>query len=192
MGITTEKYFENLYSVIFSPKAFFQREDVTVSIRLAVTTLVLISIFSKCTMAVFDGTIGTSKFYAGLIGGVFATVFVWFITGLFFEYTAKIFGQGGNLAKILFFTSFAPLPYIFYAPLNLLKNIGDFGYVLGTYSEFFLYFWIIFLYVLAINVTYKISIARSFMLIFLPFVSSFFAIYWIICFFSKLWYIFSV
>ena len=192
MGITVEKYFENLYSVIFSPKAFFKREDLSISIRLAITTITLVTVFTKCTIATFEGTIGTGGFYAGIIGGILSTIFLWFITGLFFEYTAKIYGKDGNLTKILFFTSFAPVPYIFYAPLNLLKNVGSIGYVLGTYSEIFLYFWIIFLYALAINATYKISIARSFMLIFLPFVATFFAFYWIICFFSKLWYILSI
>ena len=62
MGITTDKYFENLYSVIFSPKAFFEREDLTISIRLAVTTVILITVLSKIATSIFDGSIANMWF----------------------------------------------------------------------------------------------------------------------------------
>ena len=192
MGITTDKYFENLYSVIFSPKAFFEREDLTISIRLAVTTVILITVLSKIATSIFDGSITNMWFVPSLIWSIICAIFLWFITGLFFEYTAKIFEKDGNLSKLLFYTSFAPVPYIFFAPLNLLKSVGTFGYFLGAYCEFFLYLWIIFLYVLALKTVYKITLARSFMLIFLPFLATFFAFNWMVGFFTKIWYIFSI
>lgn len=192
MGITTDKYFENLYSVIFSPKAFFEREDLTVSIRLAVTTVVLIASIFRIASSIFDGSIYNPFFLISLFFTIISALLIWFLTGLFFEYVAKIFDKNAKLDKILFYTSFAPVPYIFFAPLNLLKSVGTFGYLLGAYSEFFLYLWIIFLYALALKSVYKISIARAFMLILLPFFASFFAIYWAICFYSKIGYIFSI
>ena len=192
MGITTDKYFENLYSVIFSPKAFFEREDLTISIRLAVTTVILITVLSKIATSIFDGSITNMWFVPSLIWSIICAIILWFITGLFFEYTAKIFEKDGNLSKLLFYTSFAPVPYIFFAPLNLLKSVGTFGYFLGAYCEFFLYLWIIFLYVLALKTVYKITLARSFMLIFLPFISTFFSLYWLGCFLFNIGYIFSI
>ena len=192
MGITTDNFFENIYSVIFSPKAFFEREDLTVSVRLALATLILIAVISKIASGIFDGSIYNIMFIFSIIWSIISTIFLWFITALFFEYVAKIFDKGGNLQRILFYTAFAPIPYIFFAPLNLLKNFTSFGYLLAANIEFLLYLWIIFLYVLAIRAVYKISLSRSFMLIFLPFIASFFAIYWIICFCTKLWYIFSI
>ena len=191
MGITTDNFFENIYSVIFSPKAFFEREDLTVSVRLALATLIL-AVISKIASGIFDGSIYNIMFIFSIIWSIISTIFLWFITALFFEYVAKIFDKGGNLQRILFYTAFAPIPYIFFAPLNLLKNFTSFGYLLAANIEFLLYLWIIFLYVLAIRAVYKISLSRSFMLIFLPFIASFFAIYWIICFCTKLWYIFSI
>ena len=192
MGITTDNFFENIYSVIFSPKAFFEREDMTISIRLAIATLVLITVISKLASGILDGSISSAMFIFSIIWSIISTIFLWFITALFFEYLAKIFDKGGNFARILFYTSFAPIPYIFFAPLNLLKNIEGFGYLLAANAEFLLYLWIIFLYVLAIKAVYKITLSRSFMLVFLPFIASFFAFYWIICFFQKVWYIFSI
>lgn len=192
MGITIDKYFENIYSVIFSPKAFFEREDLTISTRLATGTIILITTIVKLTNGVFDGSILEPTFIFGLFFTILGSLFLWFFTSLFFEYVAKIFSRKGGLTKILFYSSFAPIPYIFFAPLNLVKEVGAIGYFIGAYAEFFLYLWIIFLYVLAVKAVYKISLSRSFMLILLPFFASFFALYWLIGFFQKVWYIFSI
>lgn len=192
MGITVNNFFENIYSVIFSPKAFFESKDIKISLRLAIATIISIVIFSKITSAVFDGSLMTFSFVTALIFNVVFSVIVWFLTSLFFEYTAKIFSYDGNLNKILFYTAFAPVPYIFFAPLNLIKQASVIGYIVGAFVEFVLYIWIITLYAYSIKVSYNISLARAFMLIFLPFVSAFFVIYWGICFFVKMGYIFSV
>ncbi len=192
MGITVNDFFENIYSVIFSPKAFFEREDITVSIRLAVVTVVFIALINKLTLGIFDGSILSVMFILSLLGSIISTVFIWFLTALFFEYIARIFDRGKKLEKILFLTAFVPVPYIFFAPLNLIKQIGEIGYIFATIIECVLYFWIIFLYALALRAVYNITISRAFMLIFLPFVASFFAINWMVCFVSKLWYIFSI
>ncbi len=192
MGITVNDFFENIYSVIFSPKAFFEREDVTVSIRLAVVTVVFIALINKLTLGIFDGSILSLMFIFSLFYSIISTVFIWFLTALFFEYIARIFDRGKKLEKILFLTAFVPVPYIFFAPLNLIKQIGEIGYIFATIIECVLYFWIIFLYALALRAVYNITISRAFMLIFLPFVASFFAINWMVCFVSKLWYIFSI
>lgn len=192
MGITVNDFFENIYSVIFSPKAFFEREDITISVRLALVTVIFIALINKITLGVFDGSILNLMFILSLLGAIISNVFLWFLTALFFEYIARIFDRGKKLEKILFLTAFVPIPYIFFAPLNLVKQIGEIGYILATIIEFVLYFWIIFLYALALRAAYNITISRAFMLIFLPFVASVFAINWMVCFVSKLWYIFSI
>ena len=192
MGITVNDFFENIYSVIFSPKAFFEREDITISIRLALVTVVFIALINRITLGIFDGSILNLMFILSLLGSITSTVLLWFLTALFFEYIARIFDCGKKLEKILFLTAFVPIPYIFFAPLNLVKQIGEIGYIFATIIEFVLYFWIIFLYALALRATYNITISRAFMLIFLPFVASVFAINWMVCFVSKLWYIFSI
>ncbi len=192
MGITTNDFFENIYSVIFSPKAFFERNDIVASTRLGVITVIFIAAVNKLAGGIFDGSILNIFFIFSFIWTILLTVAAWFFTALFFEYIAKIFDKGEKLREVLFFTAFAPIPYMFFAPLNLLKKTGEFGYIISSVIEVLLYFWIIGLYALSLSAVYKISISRAFMLIFLPFIASCFAIYWIVCFFSKIWYIFSL
>ncbi len=192
MGITTNNFFENIYSVIFSPKSFFEREDITISIRLALATIIFISVINKLVAGIFDKSILNLMFIPSLIWHVILTIILWLLTALFFEYIAKIFDRSGNLNKLLFFTAFAPIPYIFYAPLNLIKHSGDLFYMISVMFEIIIYIWIICLYAMSLKTVYKITNARAFMMIFIPFISTFFAIYWMICFCSKIWYIFSM
>ncbi len=191
MGITINDFFENIYNVIFSPKEFFNSENIITSTRLAAGTIIFLSAFMTLITSVFTGEISYSLLFT-VPFSVLITLSMWFLTGLFFEYTAKIFDRGGKLKEILFFTAFAGIPFIFFAPLELVKKIGQIGYFFGASIEFLLYLWIIILYVLALRAVYKITLARSFMLIILPFIAEIFAIYWIMSFNNKVWYIFSV
>ena len=193
MGITTDNFFENIYKLIFTPKSFFNNENCCISVRLAVCIVIFVTVFTKTASAVFSSSINSwFWFLFSIFVSVIAVLFVWFITALFFEYVAKIFDRNGSLNKLLFYSAYALIPYIFFAPLNLLKNIGVYGYILGSTMEFLLYLWIIFLFALALSAVYKITISRGFMLIFLPICALFFSVYWIICFFTKICYIFSI
>ena len=57
MGITSENFFEYLYNVIFNPKAFFEKDDIKKSIRLALGTVILIATLGKIASGIFDGSI---------------------------------------------------------------------------------------------------------------------------------------
>ncbi len=192
MGITTNDFFENIYSVIFSPKAFFERNDLTVSVRLAIGTVIFIASMYKIALGITDKSILDIWFIFKLIWFNVTTLFWWFVAALYFEYIAKIFSRDGNIKKLLFLTSFAPVPYIFFIPLNLLKNSCSVGFTIATFSEFALYLWIIYLYTLALKSVYNITNARAFMLIFIPIISTLFALYQTVCFLQKMWFIFSV
>ena len=193
MGITHKEYFENIYDVIFNPIEFFERKDITVSIRQAVGTVIWVSIFNIIGNAIASGAIMNDIYTVFLlISKIILILIAWTLTGLFLEYIAKIFSKECGLNNILFNTSFAMIPYIFFAPLNVLKQSGELGYTIGVIAEMFLYIWIIILYTHAIKKSYNISIARSFMLILLPFIGTFFAISWAIGFITKMIYINSI
>lgn len=186
MGIRAEEFFENVYNVIFSPKSFFENKDVKVSVRLALATVILMSIISSLTKSVIDESIAFIFMLPILIFSVIMAVVVWFLTALFFEYIAKIFSVENNFSKVLFYTAFSNIPFIFFAPLNLLKQIGLIGDFLSIVFGLLLYLWIMFLYAYSLRAAYNISISRSFMLIFLPFIASIVALHWLLCFFVRI------
>ena len=192
MGITIENFFENIYQVIFTPKAFFENKERNISIRLALSTIIFIAIFTKTAMAILKSELTNWFFIFSLLGSIIGAILIWFLSALFFEYIAKIFEKDGKMNELLSSFAYAQVPFIFFAPLNIIKNLGDFGYILSTNIEVLLYFWIIILYAFSLKNTYNLTYSRSFMLIFLPFISAGFALYWLICFFNKMWYIFSI
>lgn len=192
MGITADNFFENIYSVIFSPKEFFENKEIKISLRLALFNVLFIALFSKISSGILYGNIFNMKFLFGVISSLFFSVVFWFLTGVFFEYIAKIFARDAGFSKILFYTSFAPIPYIFFAPLNLFKQAGSYFYTIASLTELILFIWIIFLYAYSLKAVYNISLSRAFMIIFLPFFSVLFVIYWLVCFFSAFKYIFSI
>ncbi len=193
MGITHKEYFENIYEVIFNPLEFFKRNDLTVSIRQAAGTVIWVSIFTVLAQAIADKSIFNNIFLGfTLILKIGLILIAWTLTGLFFEYIAKIFSRECGLNTVLFNTSFAMVPYIFFAPLDVLKQSGDTGYTIGAILQMLIYFWIIVLYANAIKKSYDISIARAFMIILLPFIGTFFAISWAIGFCMKMGYINSI
>ncbi len=186
MGITADEFFENVYNVIFSPKSFFDNKEVKVSVRLAVATVVIMSVIGSLTKLVIDESIAFVLSIPMLLFTVFMAVLIWFLTALFFEYIAKIFSVENNFKKVLFFTAFSNIPFVFFAPLNLLKQIGIIGNFLSVFLGILLYLWIMFLYAYSLRAAYGISFSRSFMLIFLPFVASFVALHWLLCFFVRI------
>lgn len=192
MGITTEEFFQNIYNVLFSPKEFFEDENSNISIRLAVGLVIVMTVINKSADAIIDNTMSNWAYILSLIFGIIGSILFWFLFGLFFEYIAKIFDRGGNLAKLLYLSAFAMVPAIFFAPLNLIKQAGELGYIISVILGGIFYIWIFILYALAVKNAYKITLARSFMLIFLPIISSILAIYQFVGFYHKMLYIFSI
>lgn len=186
-------YFQTIYKVLFEPNEAFQELKENASISVAILTLTWVNILLISIKYAFTGDFfNTLSYIFMLIFYLISTYTSWFILGLFFEYIAKIYDKSGKLKNLLFLSSFSALPWILLAPFELLKEFGDIGYFLGSILELIIYFWTIFLYCKALQATYNLKFSRSIMLIFLPFISSIFAILWIIGFFTKLSYIFTV
>ena len=194
MGITTEEFFQKVYSVMFSPKNFFEieSENNNFSTRLAIGIVSVMAVINKFAHAIADNAIDGFSFIFTLIWGVICALIMWLVVALFIEYVAKIFDRSSRLQKFLYLSAFASIPSLFFIPISLLKNLGETGYIISVVLSCLLYIWVIFLYAYAIKTTYLTTLARAFMLIFLPIISFILAIYQIVGFYYKMSYIFSL
>lgn len=188
-----KKYFENLYKVLFEPEIAFDnlKEDTLMSV--AVFTVIWTNsflFFVKHTAS--TGLGGEFAYLFKLIFTVSCVLLFWFITALFFEFTAKAFGKSGKIRTLLTLSAYSFLPYIFMAPFELIKNFSQTGYFWGTKFEIILFLWVIFIYSLALKKTYDLKKSSSFVLIFLPFIAFGFAFMWLIGSAFNLGYIYSV
>ncbi len=186
-------YLNKVHDFIFEPREVFSSLKSEPKLSQGLFTLVWVSIFVHSLHYVLTANIlNVFWFLFTLINYIFGVIFSWFMAGLFFEYIAKIFGSSGRLKTILYLSSFAILPFLFLAPLELLKKGGDLGYFLGAIFEVIIYLWTMFLYCKSLEITYDLKFSRAVMLIFLPFIATFFAISWAIGFYVNLFYIFNV
>jgi len=186
-----QKYIENIYKILFEYNLDDVRENTTVLI--AVGTIFWTSLFLFIAKFNFHGGNGTTLlFVSSLFGYLFSIYFFWLISALFFEFIAKIFDKSGNIRNLLMLSSYCLLPYIFMAPLELMKKFSETGYFLGTKLELLLFFWVIFLYAAALEKTYKISKTSSFLLVLLPSVAFGFGFIWLIGSIFNLSYIYTV
>ncbi len=188
-----KEYLEKVYNFIFEPNHTFSTLKDHPRVSQGLFTLVWVNILMYSLKYVFTGDpLNVVWYFFTLLKYIITVVIAWFVLGLFFEYIAKIFARSGKLKTLLFLTSFSVLPWVFLAPLELLKQAADIGYFFAVLFEIIIYFWTIFLYCKSLEITYDLRFSRAVMLIFLPFIASFFAFAWSIGFISKLIYIFNV
>ena len=185
------KYIENLYKVLFENNFDDVKENTT--ILTAIGTICWTSLFLFFSKYHFShGAFADLKLISSLILYLFSIYFFWFITALFFEFIAKVFGKAGNIRQLLMLSSYSLLPYIFMAPLEMMKKFSSTGYFWGTKFELLLFLWVIIIYASSLAKTYDLKKSSSYLLVFLPLVSFLFAFIWLIGSFFNLGYIYSV
>ena len=186
-----QKYIRNLYQVLFENNFSEVKENTTM--LLAIFTICWSSLFlffSKQTIT--PETLFDIKFHSSLLSFITGIFIVWIFSAIFFEFIAKIFNKSGRIRQLLVLSSFTFLPYIFVAPIEIMKKFSSTGYFLGTKIEVLLFLWVIILYAKTLRETYQIEKTSSYMLIFLPLISFFFGIIWLIGSISNLGYIYTV
>ncbi|MGN0014121.1 MAG: YIP1 family protein [Candidatus Gastranaerophilaceae bacterium] len=184
-----KKYTENLYKIMFEFN--FDGIEDDLSLRKSIITLTVSSLF----LFMAKHTSGFSSeffFLAEMIMSVFGVLFVWFITGVFFSFVALIFDKSKKLKKLLVLSGYSLLPYLLMAPFELMKKFSDIGYFWGTKFEILLFFWVIIIYAHSLAKTYNLEKTSSYMFVFLPLISLFFAFIWLIGSIFNLGYIYSV
>ena len=188
-----KKYISNIFNVLFSPKEAFETLKAETTMPLAIATIGWTnSIFFFARHRVSSGFWGDAAFLATYVFSMLGILFVWFASGLFFEFTARIFSKSGRLRTLLTLSAYSLLPYIFVAPFELMKKFSPTGYFFGTKLEILLYLWVIILYARALEKTYEIKFSSSLSLIFLPLLAVEFAVIWLIGTLFNLGYIYSV
>lgn len=185
---------DNIYDVLTSPREFFAKlkdENNVPKLSLAIWTLCIVNAVFFTLKYNFSQS-SFLGFLPPLVMSCIGGVILLYLAGAFFEFIAKIFNKSGKMKVIMCAFAYAAFPLVLFAPVQLLKPIGQIGYFLGVVLEIILYFWSIYLMAKAIEITYELSFSRAVMIIFLPVICSFVSVFWLIEFFSKIIYIFKI
>lgn len=111
----------------------------------------------------------------------------WIFFAFFVDLLAKIFQSQSHFEKLLSLTSLAYIPWIFLAPLKLLKSTNFSS--LAVILILGVWLWTVILQILAISETYDISRKKAIIVMFIPFIASILYWVWSVDFFVKIFQI---
>lgn len=180
-------FLDNIYGVLFYPDETFDRLKENPPVSQGFFIVVIISaIGAFLNFSFLDES--RSFIFLGLdiFGSIFSGILSWLFPAFFLEIVSSIFKQSGKLKTFLTLFGFSLVPWIFAGPAELLKTAGPAGKLIGVFLGLFIWLWVAVLVFKAIIKSYELSPGRGLILISIPFLGGFLALYLIVNFFSTL------
>lgn len=178
-------FLENIYGILFEPKKTMDKIIETRPIWQAVWIIIILSLASALLdhSTGFDGTSNIIFFIGNLFSILISSLLIWVTISGFFEVTARIFSDENRFKPLLSLMGFALLPWIFTAPLTLLKiNIPLI--IIGSILEIIVWIWSIVLIFFSVQKLYNLSIKKTWLFFLMPFLGTMVVINWISQFFA--------
>lgn len=161
----------NIYGMLFEPKKTIERLSENPPVVQSVVLVLLMAVFLN---VVFFGVHDNAFTFLLLSVWLSITAIVsWIVVAAFYELVASIFVSQSHYKAILTLFAFCTLPWIFIAPLELLKSAGVLGSLLGIYLELAIWVWSGVLMFLSIKKVYELKSLRAFVFLMLPFIAGF-------------------
>lgn len=174
--------FETIYGILFHPVETFKNAYTEKPYKFPLC-IVLFSALFLTILGEDDLGIGFFSVYSAKIAGI---AFYWIFFSFFVDLLARMFNIAGKYSKLLTLMSYSFMPWIFLAPLKLLKNFSAPTEVLSMILLLGVWFWTIALQMLAISETYSIPRKNAIIILFIPFIGTILYFMWVADFFIKL------
>lgn len=173
-------FLQNIYGILFNPQKTITHLIETKPVSQAFVILVVLSLASAILghKTGFDGVYDVMFFAANIIAIFLSSLIIWFTISGFFEVTSKIFSDETHFKEILTLIGFCLLPWIFTAPLLLVK-INLPLVIISTLLEIAVWIWSIVLIFLSVKQTYKLTTKKTWLFFATPFLGAIVTINWI-------------
>ena len=176
---------EIFYNILFHPVKTFREFPCEKPYKLPLLLVFLSSIF---LLLLSEDSFGFMTLLSFMFKAINLVIY-WLFFAFFVDLMARMFNIQGNYAKLLTLTAFSFVPWIFLAPLKLLKNAGYHSSDVAVTLILCVWIWTIALQVLAISETYNIPRKNAIMIILIPFLGCILYFIWAVDFFVKLFQI---
>jgi len=179
-------FLENFYGTFFTPSETF--EKLKQEPKLVQSFLIVIFISSLTPLMNISAGNGFSAIYSWLkvFNAPFVGILSWLFFTFFIEIMAIVFQKGGKTKTLLCLTAFALLPWVFIAPVSLLKTGGMFLKTLAILISLVCWLWSSLLTAFAVIKTYEISPQKIIILSIIPLCGMVICYFWIYGFFKTL------
>lgn len=173
------RFLDDLYGVLFSPRATFEDLAVRPSVGAALLLYLLILVVDAVAgLPGVDATLGRLPGLGQLLHGaarallpayLILTAVGWVLSAAVLHLVAEWLGGHGRAADLFSLGAFYRVPLLFLAPLSLLASVTLPG--LGRLFGFALALWSLVLEVLAIAANYRFGAGRAILTVLLPVVA---------------------
>ena len=179
-----EDFLENFYGVLFSPDATFNKLKENTPLLQGFFIVIFISLLNPILH--FNQDSGFFWLIFNIFGSITSGIISWLFFASFLEILASVFKQSGKMRIFLTLSAFALIPWILRAPVELFKAAGMPGSVLSVLLGLAIWFWAVYLFLMAIIKSYELSLSRALVLTVTIFLAGLLAFNWIAGFFSTL------
>lgn len=180
-----DKFLKNMYGILFSPEETIENLIEAQPLLQAVMIVILLSIAAY--LLTYDVAIITGfdivLMLMGVLGIVISSIIIWLILASFFELVSRVFNDESHYKQLLVLIGFALLPWIFMAPLELLK-INSILAAISSLFEVGVWLWSICLIFLSVKSLYKLTTKKTWLFLLTPFLGTIVALNWVSQFFT--------
>lgn len=173
---------EIFYGILFTPSETFKNFSYEKPYKLPVLLVMLAAVF----LLLLGNDNFTLMTIFVWIAKTIGLITYWLFFAFFVDLMARMFNLSGNFAKLLTLTSLAFVPWIFLAPLKLLKNAHPALSEIAIVLLLGVWLWTVILQILAISETYDIPRKNAIIILLLPFFGWILYSIWMVDFFVKL------
>jgi hypothetical protein len=188
-----KSFFENFYGTLFCPsKTFDEMAETPVFIQGLLTIIIISALKPMTDYSIQINSQEIAWLALKIFFSAFGAISLWLLVAVLIQIAAKFFDRESKIKNILTLTAFSLLPQIFIAPIELLKNGGSGGYLLGVLLGIAVQIWTIYLLFLAVTKVYNVTTAKALALSTIPLLGSILFFNWTINFFSSLYTVFRL
>lgn len=185
--ITFSDPLETLYNSLFHPVATFKTlaEAETLPSRVyaqSLSAVILISALAPAIQLANQGGNAGNLSWAIPLSAI-AGVFAWGFTGLCTGLLAFAFTGQARIGHFLTLSGLAALPWLLLGPISLIKfGLGPVGMGLAIVCALVVWLWSVYLFGMALMMTYRMTMERMMIVLSTPFVALLFLLGWLLGF----------
>ena len=171
-----------VYGVLFHPVETFRNADWEKPYKFPLCVI----LFAVLFLTILGNDTWGIGFFSMYMARAINISCYWLFFSFFIDIMARMFNIKDKYPKLLTLMAYSFIPWIFLAPLKLLKSFSEFTEVISMILLLGVWLWTIALQMLAISETYEIPRKNAIIILFLPFIGTILYFIWLADFCMKL------
>ena len=171
-----------IYGVLFHPVETFRSANCEKPYKFPLCII----LFAVLFLTILGNDSLGIGFFSMYMARVINIACYWLFFSFFIDLMARMFNINNKYSKLLTLMAYSFIPWIFLAPMKLLKGFSEITEVFSMVLLLGIWLWTIALQMLAISETYEIPRKNAIIILFIPFIGTILYFIWVADFFMKL------